>query len=107
MAAVTVPVSSTIARTMAGNVATPTSAVQSPGTSNIPTAGTMVSSPARRAGPAVVPPPNAQLSQPPVPQPSTTQPNLMQKFSEMTAPGGDILSKGKELIFMKFGLGGK
>lgn len=23
------------------------------------------------------------------------------------APGGDILSKGKELIFMKFGLGGK
>ncbi|CAH1118371.1 unnamed protein product [Phaedon cochleariae] len=34
-------------------------------------------------------------------------PNLMQKFNEMTAPGGDILSKGKELIFMKFGLGGK
>ncbi|KAI5632354.1 variant SH3 domain-containing protein [Phthorimaea operculella] len=29
------------------------------------------------------------------------------KFTEMTAPGGDILSKGKELIFMKFGLGGK
>ncbi|XP_074041769.1 RIMS binding protein isoform X4 [Leptinotarsa decemlineata] len=34
-------------------------------------------------------------------------PNLMQKLNEMTAPGGDILSKGKELIFMKFGLGGK
>lgn len=26
---------------------------------------------------------------------------------DITAPGGDILSKGKELIFMKFGLGGK
>ncbi|CAG9861506.1 unnamed protein product [Phyllotreta striolata] len=34
-------------------------------------------------------------------------PNLMQKLNEITAPGGDILSKGKELIFMKFGLGGK
>lgn len=34
-------------------------------------------------------------------------PNLMQKINEITAPGGDILSKGKELIFMKFGLGGK
>lgn len=33
--------------------------------------------------------------------------NLMQKLNEITAPGGDILSKGKELIFMKFGLGGK
>lgn len=40
-------------------------------------------------------------------------PNLMQKLSEMTSNvtgGGDnsvdhILSKGKELIFMKFGLG--
>ncbi|CAG2053678.1 unnamed protein product [Timema podura] len=36
-------------------------------------------------------------------------PNLMQKFSEMTG-GADtsvdnIISKGKELIFMKFGLG--
>lgn len=44
-------------------------------------------------------------------QPSTSQPNqgpnLMQKLTDMTAPGGDILSKGKELIFMKFGLGGK
>lgn len=35
------------------------------------------------------------------------QPNLMQKLGDITAPGGDILSKGKELIFMKFGLGGK
>jgi len=35
------------------------------------------------------------------------QPNLMQKIGDITAPGGDILSKGKELIFMKFGLGGK
>ncbi|KAJ8956072.1 hypothetical protein NQ318_016524 [Aromia moschata] len=34
-------------------------------------------------------------------------PNLMQKLNEIAAPGGDILSKGKELIFMKFGLGGK
>lgn len=34
-------------------------------------------------------------------------PNLIQKLNEITAPGGDILSKGKELIFMKFGLGGK
>lgn len=34
-------------------------------------------------------------------------PNLMQKLTEITAPGGDMLSKGKELIFMKFGLGGK
>nr|CAH7758608.1 unnamed protein product [Callosobruchus chinensis] len=33
--------------------------------------------------------------------------NVMQKLNEITAPGGDILSKGKELIFMKFGLGGK
>ncbi|XP_046474092.1 uncharacterized protein Rbp isoform X3 [Neodiprion pinetum] len=34
-------------------------------------------------------------------------PNLMQKFTEMAgaSAGGDILSKGKELIFMKFGLG--
>jgi RIMS-binding protein 2 len=37
-------------------------------------------------------------------------PNLMQKLSEMTG-GADtsvdnIISKGKELIFMKFGLGG-
>lgn len=35
------------------------------------------------------------------------QPNLMQKLGDITAPGGDILSKGKELIFIKFGLGGK
>lgn len=40
-------------------------------------------------------------------QPNTAGPNLMQKLNEITAPGGDILSKGKELIFMKFGLGGK
>lgn len=32
-------------------------------------------------------------------------PNLMQKFSEMTGGADDIISKGKELIFMKFGLG--
>lgn len=35
------------------------------------------------------------------------QPSLMQKLGDITAHGGDILSKGKELIFMKFGLGGK
>ena len=38
-------------------------------------------------------------------------PNLMQKLSEITGghasenPVDNILSKGKELIFMKFGLG--
>lgn len=40
-------------------------------------------------------------------QQQSAGPNLMQKLNEITAPGGDILSKGKELIFMKFGLGGK
>lgn len=84
------PAASTIARTSAGNAGTP---LQSPGAAP--------ASPARRAGPAVVPVPVPAASTP------ATQPNLMQKFSEMTAPGGDILSKGKELIFMKFGLGGK
>ncbi|XP_039302589.1 uncharacterized protein LOC105194544 isoform X5 [Solenopsis invicta] len=41
------------------------------------------------------------------PQQQSTGPNLMQKFTEMAgaSAGGDILSKGKELIFMKFGLG--
>ncbi|CAB3245774.1 unnamed protein product [Arctia plantaginis] len=110
-AAIAQPVS-TIARTNVGNASTP---VQSPGTT---AAGSSVgitnsiaggvpapASPARRAGPAVVPAPASQ----PIPSQATpvSQPNLMQKFSEMTAPGGDILSKGKELIFMKFGLGGK
>lgn len=109
---------STIGRTSAGNAGTPTA--QSPGAGaagagapggagvgtplaqGAPTAP----SPARRAGPAVVPAPSAQpLAASQVPP--TSQPNLMQKFTEMTAPGGDILSKGKELIFMKFGLGGK
>lgn len=105
---------STIARTIAGNAGTPT--VQSPATAAgtplatagvTATAGTapVTVSPARRPGPAVVPAPAAQPLQPA--QPPTSQPNLMQKFTEMTAPGGDILSKGKELIFMKFGLGGK
>lgn len=32
---------------------------------------------------------------------------LISLSGDITAPGGDILSKGKELIFMKFGLGGK
>ncbi|CAG9559185.1 unnamed protein product [Danaus chrysippus] len=107
--AVSAPQVSTIARTSAGNVSTPT--VQSPGSAAItgmPPIGTTTAvstSPARRGGPAVVPAPTAQpTTQAP---PPTSQPNLMQKFSEMTAPGGDILSKGKELIFMKFGLGGK
>ncbi|KAI4482819.1 hypothetical protein M0804_008672 [Polistes exclamans] len=42
-------------------------------------------------------------------QQQSTGPNLMQKFTEMAgaSAGGDILSKGKELIFMKFGLGNK
>uniref|UniRef100_A0A336LN12 CSON006021 protein n=1 Tax=Culicoides sonorensis TaxID=179676 RepID=A0A336LN12_CULSO len=34
-------------------------------------------------------------------------PSILGKLTDMTAPGGDMLSKGKELIFMKFGLGGK
>lgn len=41
-------------------------------------------------------------------------PNLMQKLGDLTAgltggdnPADNLLSKGKELIFMKFGLGGK
>lgn len=40
-------------------------------------------------------------------QQHSTGPNLMQKFTEMAgaSAGGDILSKGKELIFTKFGLG--
>ncbi|XP_047999657.1 uncharacterized protein LOC125236775 [Leguminivora glycinivorella] len=108
---------STIARTSAGNVGTP---VQSPATGGLGSLGLgslgaspasappAAASPARRAGPAVVPQPAVQpLQTPAQQQPPTTQPNLMQKFTEMTAPGGDILSKGKELIFMKFGLGGK
>ncbi|XP_026313445.1 peripheral-type benzodiazepine receptor-associated protein 1 isoform X4 [Hyposmocoma kahamanoa] len=113
---------STIARTSAGNTGTPT--VQSPAGSG-GVAGTQATltlgsssiastspSGARRAGPAVIPAPTAQPLQTaaataPQQQPPTSQPNLMQKFTEMTAPGGDILSKGKELIFMKFGLGGK
>lgn len=46
--------------------------------------------------------------QAPPPPTEPQMPNLMQKLNEMT--GGDnsvdhILSKGKELIFMKFGLG--
>ncbi|XP_043801630.1 uncharacterized protein LOC122719654 isoform X4 [Apis laboriosa] len=67
-----------------------------------------------RGIPTVLPTPQAKV------QPNTTQgqqqqqqqqqstgPNLMQKFTEMAgaSAGGDILSKGKELIFMKFGLG--
>lgn len=120
----------TIVRTSAGNASTPT--VPSPGTAPAGSTGgvsavqvnasTPISgaggggttgaqtapapSPARRSGPAVVPAPAVQPLTP-VQQPPVSQPNLMQKFTEMTAPGGDILSKGKELIFMKFGLGGK
>ncbi|XP_069357174.1 RIMS-binding protein 2 isoform X3 [Maniola hyperantus] len=100
-----------IARTSAGNASTPTA--QSPGsaaTLAMPPIGTTTAvstSPARRGGPAVVPAPTAQPATQAQQLPPTSQPNLMQKFSEMTAPGGDILSKGKELIFMKFGLGGK
>ncbi|XP_072934285.1 RIMS-binding protein 2 isoform X2 [Epargyreus clarus] len=111
--AVSAQPASTIARTTAGNVGTlGTPTAQSPGSaatlSAMPPLGTTTAvstSPARRGGPAVVPAPTAQ----PVPttQPPTSQPNLMQKLTDMTAPGGDILSKGKELIFMKFGLGGK
>lgn len=53
-------------------------------------------------------PPMAPLPQPQAPPTEPQVPNLMQKLTEMT--GGDnsvdhILSKGKELIFMKFGLG--
>ncbi|XP_060532977.1 RIMS-binding protein 2 isoform X3 [Cylas formicarius] len=62
--------------------------------------------------PQVVPNLGGMSSGGPLGQPQQQQqgpggPNLMQKLNEITAPGGDILSKGKELIFMKFGLGGK
>ncbi|EEB13455.1 hypothetical protein Phum_PHUM240790 [Pediculus humanus corporis] len=70
--------------------------------------------------PAVVPDfviPNNKES-PTQPQTSSTflpqAPNIMGKLSELTSSGSgaveagaDLLSKGKELIFMKFGLGGK
>lgn len=53
-----------------------------------------------------------QQQQQPAHESSQPGANLMQKLSEMTSgvAGGDnsvdhILSKGKELIFMKFGLG--
>ncbi|XP_011345210.1 uncharacterized protein LOC105283834 isoform X2 [Ooceraea biroi] len=51
--------------------------------------------------------PNTAQGQQQQPQQQSTGPNLMQKFTEMAgaSAGGDILSKGKELIFMKFGLG--
>lgn len=64
-----------------------------------------------RGIPAVIPSAQSK-TQPPTqgqqqPQQQSTGPNLMQKFTEMAgaSAGGDILSKGKELIFMKFGLG--
>ncbi|XP_011297684.1 uncharacterized protein Rbp isoform X2 [Fopius arisanus] len=62
-----------------------------------------------RGIPAVIPtaqkPPDQSQQQ--QQQPPSAGPNLMQKFTEMAgaSAGGDILSKGKELIFMKFGLG--
>lgn len=62
--------------------------------------------PQHKGIPAVIPTGNSPQQ---LQQPTTSQaagPNLMQKLTDMTAPGGDILSKGKELIFMKFGLGG-
>ncbi|XP_032673168.1 uncharacterized protein LOC116845031 isoform X4 [Odontomachus brunneus] len=69
-----------------------------------------------RGIPAVIPtaqskaqpnPTQGQQQQQQQPQQQSTGPNLMQKFTEMAgaSAGGDILSKGKELIFMKFGLG--
>ncbi|XP_046144124.1 uncharacterized protein LOC114870940 isoform X1 [Osmia bicornis bicornis] len=69
-----------------------------------------------RGIPTVLPTPQAktqpnatqgQQQQQPQQQQQSTGPNLMQKFTEMAgaSAGGDILSKGKELIFMKFGLG--
>lgn len=62
--------------------------------------------PQHKGVPTVIP--TGISPQQPTQQPTSSAagPNLMQKFTEMTAPGGDILSKGKELIFMKFGLGG-
>ncbi|XP_063980047.1 uncharacterized protein Rbp isoform X2 [Diachasmimorpha longicaudata] len=64
-----------------------------------------------RGIPAVIPtaqkPQDQNQQQQQQQQQSTAGPNLMQKFTEMAgaSAGGDILSKGKELIFMKFGLG--
>lgn len=53
-----------------------------------------------------------QQQQQPGQQPGVNQqgqPSIMQKLGDVAGavPGGDMLSKGKELIFMKFGLGGK
>ncbi|XP_043482182.1 uncharacterized protein LOC122511167 isoform X3 [Leptopilina heterotoma] len=68
-----------------------------------------------RGIPAVIPtaqstqqlPQQQQSQQQQQQQQQAAGPNLMQKFTEMAgaSAGGDILSKGKELIFMKFGLG--
>ncbi|XP_066905379.1 RIMS-binding protein 2 [Halyomorpha halys] len=60
--------------------------------------------------PVVQLPPSIETKQQPNAAPATESlaPNLMQKLSEMTAGDNSvdhILSKGKELIFMKFGLG--
>lgn len=75
-----------------------------------PMQGPQTSKPIRGI-PAVIPtaqkPPDQSQQQQQQQQQQSTGPNLMQKFTEMAgaSAGGDILSKGKELIFMKFGLG--
>ncbi|KAK0167291.1 hypothetical protein PV327_004709 [Microctonus hyperodae] len=80
---------------------------------NQPMQGQQTNKPMRGI-PAVIPnaqtkPPDqqGQSQQQQQQQQQNTGPNLMQKFTEMAgaSAGGDILSKGKELIFMKFGLG--
>lgn len=83
-------------------------------------AGSMFGGNRTNMGPQVVPGqgPFGQQQQQPGMQPGMGmgqqqggpgQPGLMQKLGDIAsaAPGGDMLSKGKELIFMKFGLGGK
>lgn len=91
----------------------PFSQQNQPGGLGMQIGGPQSTSKPMRGIPAVLPTaqsktqPTTQQQQQQQPQQQSTGPNLMQKFTEMAgaSAGGDILSKGKELIFMKFGLG--
>ncbi|XP_018343615.1 PREDICTED: uncharacterized protein LOC108749416 isoform X5 [Trachymyrmex septentrionalis] len=91
----------------------PFSQQNQPGGLGMQMGGPQSASKPMRGIPAVLPTaqsktqPNPTQQQQQQPQQQSTGPNLMQKFTEMAgaSAGGDILSKGKELIFMKFGLG--
>ncbi|XP_018369097.1 PREDICTED: uncharacterized protein LOC108765078 isoform X4 [Trachymyrmex cornetzi] len=91
----------------------PFSQQNQPGGLGMQMGGPQSASKPMRGIPAVLPTaqsktqPNPTQQQQQQAQQQSTGPNLMQKFTEMAgaSAGGDILSKGKELIFMKFGLG--